>query len=131
MTKCARQTYRVAGDRETLSNSAFCKRESVVDPWNSDEYGRRSRLVSLTYDVLRSVKTPADGATDLEICSDLYRAFFDKATVLANLEAALGMRGKSRTPMPTLGTGAQSARPLRASRRFAKAGSMESVPYLK
>jgi hypothetical protein len=51
-----------------------------------DEYERRSRLVSLAYEVLRDMKTPADEATNMAMSSDLSRAFLDKATALANLE---------------------------------------------
>jgi hypothetical protein len=51
-----------------------------------DEYERRSRLVSLAYEVLRDMKTPVDEATNMAMSSDLSRAFFDKATALANLD---------------------------------------------
>ena len=53
-----------------------------------DEYERRSRLVSLAYEVLRDMKTPTDEATNMAMCSDLSRAFFDKAAALGILEAA-------------------------------------------
>ena len=53
-----------------------------------DEFERRSRLVSLAYEVLRDMETPADDATLRAMFADLARAFFDKATSLANLEAA-------------------------------------------
>jgi hypothetical protein len=52
----------------------------------SDEYERRSRLISLVYEVLRDMKTPRDDATSM--ATDLSRAFSDKATALANLKAA-------------------------------------------
>jgi hypothetical protein len=55
-------------------------------PTQSDEYERRSRLISLVYEVLRDMKTPTDDATSM--ARDLSRAFSDKATALANLEAA-------------------------------------------
>ena len=53
----------------------------------SDEYDRRSRLVSLAYEVLRDMETPADQATNMTVFSALSRAFFDRATTLAILEA--------------------------------------------
>jgi hypothetical protein len=56
-------------------------------PTQSDEYERRSRLVSLAYEVLREMKAPADDATNMAMLSDLSRAFLDKATALANVEA--------------------------------------------
>ncbi len=56
-------------------------------PIQSDEYERRSRLVSLAYEVLRDMETPADEATNMTVLSALSRAFFDKATA-KNLEAA-------------------------------------------
>jgi hypothetical protein len=37
--------------------------------------------------VLQEMKTPADDATSMAMCSDLSRAFLDKATALANVEA--------------------------------------------
>jgi hypothetical protein len=59
-----------------------------LSPTQKDEYERRSRLVSLAYGVLREMKTPADDATNRAMCSDLSRAFLEKATALANVEAA-------------------------------------------
>jgi hypothetical protein len=65
-----------------------------LSPTQRDEYERRSRLVSLAYEVLREMKTPADDATNMAMLSDLSRAFLDKATALANVEAtAPWMRG--------------------------------------
>jgi hypothetical protein len=62
-----------------------------------DEYERRSRLVTLAYEVLRDIESPADSATERAMLSDLSRAFFDKATALANVEtAARGARRKVR-----------------------------------
>jgi hypothetical protein len=52
----------------------------------SDEYERRSPLVSLAYEVLREMKTPADDATSMAMCSDLSRAFLE-ATALAIVAA--------------------------------------------
>jgi hypothetical protein len=52
----------------------------------SDDSERLSRLVSLVYEVLREMKTPTDEATSM--ATDLSRAFSNKATALANLEAA-------------------------------------------
>jgi hypothetical protein len=48
----------------------------------NDEIERRSRLVSLVYDVLRDMETPASGATSTEVLSALSRAFLDKMVVL-------------------------------------------------
>jgi hypothetical protein len=79
------------------SRSRLLQWESIVNtsspnlqlaPTQSDEYERRSRLVSLTYEVLRDMKTPTDEVTNMTMFSDLSRAFFEKATALANLEAA-------------------------------------------
>ncbi len=53
----------------------------------SDEIERRSRLISLAYEVLRDMETPADEATNMTVFSALSRAFFDRATTLAALEA--------------------------------------------
>ena len=49
-------------------------------PVRENEIDRRSRLVSLAYEVLRDMKTP-DDATDVEMLSLLSRAFSDRATV--------------------------------------------------
>jgi hypothetical protein len=63
-------------------------------PTQSDEFERRSRLISLVYEVLQDMKTPTDEATSMAMFSDLSRAFSDKATTLANIEAAAStMRG--------------------------------------
>jgi hypothetical protein len=51
----------------------------------NDEYNRRSRLVSLAYEVLQDLKIPA-AATDEAMLSLLSRTFLAKATVLADLE---------------------------------------------
>ncbi len=53
-----------------------------------DELERRSRLISLAYEVLRDMEPPADGATEMVMLSDLSRAFLDKAIALGNFEAA-------------------------------------------
>ena len=53
----------------------------------SDEYERRSRLISLVYEVLRDMASPADDATDMALFSHLSRAFFDKAAALSSVEA--------------------------------------------
>ena len=53
-----------------------------------DELERRSRLISLAYEVLREMEPPADGATEMAMLSDLSRAFLDKATALGTFEAA-------------------------------------------
>lgn len=52
-----------------------------------DDLERRSRLIALVYEVLRTVETTTNGATDIETCSILSQAFADKAVDLANLEA--------------------------------------------
>jgi hypothetical protein len=49
------------------------------------EFDRRSRLVSVAYDVLRDLKTPAD-ATDKAMLSLLSQAFFAKASAPAEEE---------------------------------------------
>jgi hypothetical protein len=64
----------------------------------SDEYGRRSRLVSLAYEVLREMKTPVAEATTTAMSSDLSRAFFEKATVLANHKPAAPMARVPKAP---------------------------------
>jgi hypothetical protein len=51
-----------------------------------DEFERRSRLISLAYEVLRDMKSPSDEATTEVILSDLSRAFLDKAAALPHLE---------------------------------------------
>ena len=53
-----------------------------------DELERRSRLISLAYEVLRDMEPPADGATEMAMLSDLSRAFFEKAAAVGNFEAA-------------------------------------------
>lgn len=65
-----------------------------------DEFERRARLICLVYEVLRSMETPADGATDMAMLSALTRAFSDKTIALANLEADAPGRN-SRTLKPT------------------------------
>jgi hypothetical protein len=62
----------------------------------SDDFERRSRLISLVYEVLRDMKTPTDEATSM--ATDLSRAFSDKATALANLEAAAPRVLKPKLP---------------------------------
>jgi hypothetical protein len=51
----------------------------------SNDFERRSRLISLVYEVLRDMETPTNDATSM--ATDLSRAFSDKATALANLKA--------------------------------------------
>ncbi len=65
-----------------------------------DEFERRARLICLVYEVLQSMETPADGATDMAMLSALTRAFSDKTIALANLEADAPGRN-SRTLKPT------------------------------
>jgi hypothetical protein len=64
----------------------------------SDELERRSRLISLVYEVLRDMKTPTVEATNIAMFSDLSRAFQNKATAQANLEAAEPHEPKPRGP---------------------------------
>jgi hypothetical protein len=71
-----------------------------VDMVPRDDFERRARLVCLVYEVLRSIETPADEATDMAILSDLTRAFSDRTIALANLEPAAPSR-KSRSLIPT------------------------------
>lgn len=47
-----------------------------------DEFERRSRLVSLAYEVLRDMEPPADEATTEVMLSALSQAFLDRATAL-------------------------------------------------
>jgi hypothetical protein len=54
--------------------------------FNMDEFERRSRLISLVYEVLQDMKLPSDEATIEAILSDLSRAFLDKAAALSHLE---------------------------------------------
>jgi hypothetical protein len=51
-----------------------------------DEFERRSRLVSLAYEVLRDMKSPSDEATTEVILSDLSRAFLEKAATLPPID---------------------------------------------
>jgi hypothetical protein len=53
-------------------------------PIQGDDFERRARLISLVYEVLRDVETPADGATESAISLTLSRAFADKAIAVAN-----------------------------------------------
>jgi hypothetical protein len=58
----------------------------------NNEFERRSRLVSLVYDVLRDMETPANEATSTEVLSALSQAFLDKMAVLDKATAqAKGM----------------------------------------
>ncbi len=62
----------------------------------SDDLERRSRLISLVYEVLRDMETSTDEAASM--ATDLSRAFSDKATALANLEAAEPRARGSKSP---------------------------------
>jgi hypothetical protein len=53
-----------------------------------NEFERRSRLVSLTYEVLRGVQLPEGEATTKVMLSVLTQAFLEKAAALAKLEGA-------------------------------------------
>jgi hypothetical protein len=61
----------------------------------SDDFERRSRLVSLVYEVLRDMEAPTDEAASMVFLS---RAFSDKATALANLEAAAPKARRPKLP---------------------------------
>jgi hypothetical protein len=74
----------------------------------SDEHERRSRLVTLVYEVLRDMESPADDVTDMALFSHLSRAFFDKATALSTV-GAVGPRARE-TPPTILGYGATKPR---------------------
>jgi hypothetical protein len=63
-----------------------------------DELERRSRLVSLVYEVLRDMKTPDSGATSIEVLSALSRAFSDKVVVL-DKETTPANGGAAKTPV--------------------------------
>lgn len=63
-----------------------------------DDFHRRSRLISLVYEVLRNMESPADGATESAMCSILSKAFADKAIALPNLEAVVP-RARHKSPM--------------------------------
>jgi hypothetical protein len=56
-------------------------------PIRNDEIERRSRLVSLVYEVLLDIETPDEEATTAVVLSALGRAFLNKATSQANPEA--------------------------------------------
>jgi hypothetical protein len=80
-------------------------RESIVDNYSAslspaprDELERRSRLISLVYEVLRDMKSPAAETTNLAMLSDLSQAFLDKANTLENLEAVALRAGKPKLP---------------------------------
>jgi hypothetical protein len=57
-------------------------------PTRGDDFDQRLRLISLVYEVLRTMEAPAEGATETATCAALSRAFSEKAIALANLDAA-------------------------------------------
>jgi hypothetical protein len=61
-----------------------------------DEYERRLRLVSLTYEVIRDMKMPAAEATDEEMFLHLSWASLDKAAAIMKHEAV--RRGRRDLP---------------------------------
>ena len=64
------------------------QRESIIMNTNSpDDFDRRSRMISLVYNVLRDMESPAGGATEKAMCSTLSKAFADRALALSRLEA--------------------------------------------
>jgi hypothetical protein len=69
----------------------------------NDEYERRSRLVTLAYEVLRDMASPAEDATDMALFSHLSQAFFDKASALSSFEA---VAAAGEMPPTILGYGA-------------------------
>ena len=64
-----------------------------------DDYEQGARLVSLAYEVFRDMRTPGDKATGRAMRSGLSRAFFDKATALANFEAAAPRAHRPTLPL--------------------------------
>jgi hypothetical protein len=64
-----------------------------------DDFDRRSRLISLVYEVLRTMETPAEGANETATCAALSRAFSEKAIALANLDAA-ALKTGPKPPRP-------------------------------
>ena len=48
-------------------------------PKQDDDFERRSRLISLVYEVLRDMETPAEGATEISTLSALSQAFAERA----------------------------------------------------
>ncbi len=79
----------------------------------SDEHERRSRLVTLVYEVLRDMESPADDATDMMLFSELSRAFFDKAAALASLKA---VAPRAQEKSPTIVEYGAAKRPTRGDR---------------
>jgi hypothetical protein len=63
-----------------------------------DDFERRSRLICLVYEVLQSMETPANEATDSAMFSALSRAFSDKANGVAKLEADALEGGEVKSP---------------------------------
>jgi hypothetical protein len=63
-----------------------------------DDFKRRSRLISLVYEVLRDMESPADGASEGAICSVLSKAFAEKAVALPKIEG-VEPRGRNKSPM--------------------------------
>jgi hypothetical protein len=83
-----------------------------------DEFERRSRLVSLAYEVLRDMKSPSDEATVEVILSDLSRACLDKAATLPSLEGGPPLEGgpqkgsrKLMTAWPSILRGSRGSGP--------------------
>jgi hypothetical protein len=74
---------------------------------------RRSRLVSLVYEVLRDMKTP-DEAMDEEMLLFLSRAFLDKATAKREADAPKE-RGDKPTFMYSTAAGHRNVSPARRS----------------
>jgi hypothetical protein len=69
----------------------------IMQPPENNEFDRRSRLVSLAYEGLRDLRTPAD-ATDSEILTIISQAFLAKTTGLTE-PAPLMAREDRMSPM--------------------------------
>ena len=78
--------------RENIVNTLPTVRQ--VKTTQSDEYERRSRLVTLAYEVLRDMETPTDETTNVAVLTELSRACLEKATTLANLEPAAAPKAR-------------------------------------
>jgi hypothetical protein len=68
-------------------------------PTRGDDFDQRLRLISLVYEVLRTMEAPAEGATETATCAALSRAFSEKAIALANLDAA-ALKTGPKLPSP-------------------------------
>ncbi len=67
-------------------------------PEQDDDLERRSQLISLVYEVLRDMETPAEGATEIATLSALSQAFADKAVAWQSSKPQRPGRAGSRLP---------------------------------